>query len=51
MDIINLVETLGIPVAVAMVLGYCCLYLMKFITGRLIQRLDEQYEELKKNCD
>ena len=42
MDIINLVETLGIPVAVAMVLGYGCYYLIGFINGRLMQKLDEQ---------
>ena len=47
MDIIQLIESLGIPVAVACVLGYGCLYLMKFITGRLMERLDEQFKELK----
>ena len=47
MDIINIVETLGIPVAVAFVLGYGCLYLMKFITGKLMQRLDEQFGRLE----
>ena len=47
MDIINLIESLGIPVAVACVLGYGCLYLIKFITGRLMERLDEQFKELK----
>ena len=47
MDIVQLIETLGIPVAVACVLGYGCLYLMKFITGRLMDRLDEQFKELK----
>ena len=47
MDVINIIETLGIPVAVAFVLGYGCLYLMKFITGKLIQRIDEQYGRLE----
>ena len=47
MDIIQIIETLGIPVAVAFVLGYGCLYLMKFITGKLIQRLDEQFGRLE----
>ena len=37
-----MVETLGIPVAVAMVLGYGCYYLIGFINGRLMQKLDEQ---------
>ena len=47
MDVVQLIATLGIPVAGACVLGYGCLYLMKFITGRLMDRLDEQFKELK----
>ena len=47
MDVINIIETLGIPIAVAFVLGYGCLYLMKFITGKLMQRLDEQFTRLE----
>ena len=47
MDVVQLIETLGIPVAVACVLGYGCLYLMKFITGRLMDRLDEQFKRLE----
>ena len=33
---------MGIPVAVACVLGYGCYYLIAFINGRLMQKLDEQ---------
>ncbi len=44
MDVINIIETLGIPVAVAFVLGYGCLYLMKFITGQLTSDLDEKFK-------
>ena len=33
--------------AVAFVLGYGCLYLMKFITGKLMERLDEQFKRLE----
>ena len=47
MDLINIIETLGITVAVAFVLGYGCLYLMKFITGKLMQRLDEQFGRIE----
>ena len=47
MDPVNIIETLGIPVAVAFVLGYACLYLMKFITGTLVKRLDEQFNRLE----
>ena len=42
MDIIELINSLGIPVAVACVLGYGCYYLIAFINGRLMQKLDEQ---------
>ena len=42
MDIVKLIETLGIPVAFACILGYCCYYLIGFINGRLMQKLDEQ---------
>jgi len=42
MDIITLIESLGIPVAFACILGYCCYYLINFINGRLMQKLDEQ---------
>ncbi len=42
MDVIQLIESLGIPVAVACVLGYGCYYLIAFINGRLMQKLDEQ---------
>ena len=42
MNIIELIESLGIPVAVACVLGYGCYYLIGFINGRLMQKLDEQ---------
>ena len=47
MDIVQIIETLGIPVAVAFVLGYTCLYLIKFITGKLMERLDEQFKRLE----
>ena len=42
MDVVQLIESLGIPVAVACVLGYGCYYLIGFINGRLMQKLDEQ---------
>ena len=42
MDVIQLIESLGIPVAFACILGYCCYYLIGFINGRLMQKLDEQ---------
>ena len=42
MDIISLIESLGIPVAVACCLGYTSYYLITFINNRLMQKLDEQ---------
>ena len=48
MDIINIIETLGIPVAVAFVLGYGCLFLMKFITGKLTDDLTQKHDRLEK---
>ena len=48
MDIIQLIETLGIPVAVACVLGYAALFLMKFITGQLMLQLNQQFERFPK---
>jgi len=47
MDIAQTIETLGLPVAVALVFGYSTLYLMKFLTGKLIKRLDEQFGRLE----
>jgi hypothetical protein len=48
MDIVNVIETLGIPVAVAGVLGWGCLFLMKFITGKLTDELTQKHERLEK---
>ncbi len=48
MDIVGLIETLGIPVAVACCLGYVCYFLINFITGRLMDKLDEQALRLEK---
>ena len=48
MEVINIIETLGIPVAVAFVLGYGCLYLMKFITGKLSDDLTQKHDRLEK---
>ena len=48
MDVINIIETLGIPVSVAVVLGYSSLYLMKFITGKLTDDLTQKHDRLEK---
>ena len=48
MDIVQLIETLGIPVAFACILGYCCYYLIGFINCRLMQRIDENAKETRE---
>ena len=48
MDAITLIESLGIPVAVACVLGYGCYYLIGFINGRLMQKLDDTAKETRE---
>ena len=48
MDVVQLIETLGIPVAFACILGYCCYYLIGFINGRLMQKLDENAKETRE---
>ena len=48
MDLIQIIETLGIPVAEASVLGYACLFLMKFITGKLTDDLTQKHDRLEK---
>ena len=42
MDIVQLIETLGIPVAFACIASYMSYYLVRFINGRLMERIDEQ---------
>tara|TARA_R110000823_G_scaffold206349_1_gene337064 strand:+ start:657 stop:914 length:258 start_codon:yes stop_codon:yes gene_type:complete len=63
MDIIGIIETVGIPVAVAIGLGYALMYLLKFltkdvqkdikdlhdITVKLIDSNRESKNEAKKN--
>ena len=48
MDLRQIIETLGLPVAVASVLGYACLFLMKFITGKLTDDLTQKHDRLEK---
>ena len=48
MDIVQLIETLGIPVAFACVASYMSYYLIRFINGRLMQRIDENAKETRE---
>ena len=51
MDIIGIIETLGIPVAVAIGLGYALMYLIKFITKDVKADIKNLYEFTVKLID
>ena len=51
MDIIGIIETLGIPVAVAIGLGYALMYLIKFITKDIKADIKNLYEITVKLID
>ena len=51
MDIIGIIETLGIPVAVAIGLGYALMYLIKFITKDVKAYIKNLYEITVKLID
>ena len=51
MDIIGIIETVGIPVAVALGLGYALMYLIKFITKDVKADIKNLYEITVKLID
>ena len=51
MDIFNIVETLGIPVAVALGLGYALMYLIRFVTKDVSGDLKILYDIIVKLID
>ena len=51
MDIFAIIETLGIPVAVALGLGYALMYLIKFITKDVKADIKNLYEITVKLID
>ena len=51
MDIVGIIETLGIPVAVAIGLGYALMYLIKFITKDVKADIKNLYEITVKLID
>ena len=51
MDIFNIVETLGIPVAVALGLGYALMYLIRFVTKDVSGDLKSLYDIIVKLID
>jgi hypothetical protein len=51
LDIFAIIETLGIPVAVALGLGYALMYLIKFITKEVKADIKNLYEITVKLID
>ena len=51
MDLIGVIETLGIPVAVAIGLGYALMYLIKFITKDVTVDIKNLYNIVVKLID
>ena len=51
MDIVAIIESLGIPVAVAVGLGYALMYLIKFITKDVKADIKNLYEITVKLID
>ena len=51
MDIFAIIETLGIPVAVAIGLGYALMYLIKFITKEVKADIKNLYDITVKLID
>ena len=51
MDIIGIIETVGIPVAVAIGLGYALMYLIKFITKDVTANIKNLYDITVKLID
>lgn len=51
MDIVGIIETLGIPIAVAIGLGYALMYLIKFITKDVKRDIKNLYEITVKLID
>ena len=51
MDVIGIIETVGIPVAVALGLGYALMYLIKFITKDVTADIRNLYDITVKLID
>ena len=51
MDIVAIIESLGIPVAVAVGLGYALMYLIKFITKDVSSDIKNLYDITVKLID
>tara|TARA_Y100000593_G_C4289516_1_gene327477 strand:- start:543 stop:812 length:270 start_codon:yes stop_codon:yes gene_type:complete len=51
MDILQIIETLGVPIAVSVGLGYALMYLIKFITKDIKSDIKNLYDITVKLID
>ena len=51
MDIVGIIETIGIPVSVALGLGYALMYLIKFLTRDVQEDIKDLYDITIKLID
>ena len=51
MDIVGIIETVGIPVAVALGLGYALMFLIKFVTREIKADIKNLYDITVKLID
>lgn len=51
MDILQVIETLGVPIAVSVGLGYALMYLIKFLTKDIKSDIKNLYEITVKLID
>ena len=51
MDVFQLIETLGVPIAVSVGLGYALMYLIRFVTKDVSSDLKRLYDIIVKLID
>ena len=51
MDVFQIIETLGVPIAVALGLGYALMYLIRFVTKDVSSDLKRVYDIIVKLID
>ena len=51
MDVFQIIETLGVPIAVALGLGYALMYLIRFVTKDVSSDLKRLYDIIVKLID
>ena len=51
MDILNVIETLGVPIAVSVGLGYALMYLIRFLTKDVNKDIKNLYDIIVKLID